>query len=251
MRVLLLSDIHANLQALEACLEVAPGHDIAVNLGDVVGYGGNPNEVVERVRQYCDAHVRGNHDRACSGLSDLSSFNPLAALSAFWTRRALTPESIEWLRTLPRGPVTVAGLDHVQFVHGSPSDEDEYLLAVTDGLTKLLISTVPLSFFGHTHIQGGFSLYGDAGSEIHPFLEAGNGLARNELQLLNTAKYLINPGSVGQPRDGDWRAACALYDSHTSKVTFYRVPYDLKRAQKRILEAALPSRLAARLEFGR
>jgi len=251
VRVLLLSDIHANLQALEACLDAAPAHDIAVNLGDTVGYGGNPNEVVEQVRRCCQLHVRGNHDRVCSGLSDMSSFNPLAALSAFWTRQQLTQESIDWLRTLRRGPLTLASLEHVQFFHGSPEDEDEYMLAITSALAELLKCTVPLSFFGHTHIQGGFSLYQDAGSEIHPFINTGNGLARSELQLLKPARYLINPGSVGQPRDGDWRAAFALYESNTSKVTFYRVPYDIKLAQKRILDADLPSRLAMRLEFGR
>src|SRR5271169_1258013 len=118
MRLLLLSDIHANLEALEACLAVAPAHDLMVNLGDVVGYNASPNEVCERVRAIGGPIVRGNHDRACTGLSDLSEFNLVAALSAHWTRITLVPEHLEWLRSLPKGPARVAELPEMEFVHG-------------------------------------------------------------------------------------------------------------------------------------
>lgn len=251
VRVLLLSDVHANLEAMEACLAAVPLYDLVINLGDIVGYGASPNEVVDRLREACALHVRGNHDKACTGLTGIDGFNPIAALAAYWTRQALTPENLEWLRQLPSGPLQVDGLDGVQFVHGSPFDEDEYMISVTDALDALLRLPMPLTFFGHSHIQGGFSLYNDQGSEVHPDIEPGDQAESSELALVKNAKYMINPGSVGQPRDGDWRAGFSVYDSDKQTVTFYRVPYDVRRAQQRIIEAELPERLATRLSVGR
>ena len=251
MRLLLLSDIHANLEALEACLEAAPPYDAAINLGDVAGYGASPNEVIERVRQVCVVQVRGNHDRACAGLTGVDGFNPFAAIAANWTRQKLSPANLEWLRQLSPGPLAIETLPGAQFVHGSPLDEDQYLMAVTDALPPLLSSPVPLTFFGHTHIQGGFSLYNDAGSELYPNIELGGELESSELHLNRNARYLINPGSAGQPRDGDWRAAFAVFDSARQVVSFFRVPYDVPNAQRRILDAGLPERLANRLVLGR
>ena len=155
MRLLLLSDIHANLEALEACLAVVPAHDCMMNLGDVVGYNASPNEVCERVRAMGCPVVRGNHDRACAGLSDLSEFNLVAAMSARWTQITLQPDHVEWLRSLPQGPVQIPGLAEVQFVHGSPIDEDEYLVTLHDALAPLSALPVAVTFFGHTHLQGG------------------------------------------------------------------------------------------------
>src|SRR5579863_4464167 len=129
MRLLLLSDIHSNIEGLEACLDAAPAFDMVVNLGDVVGYNASPNEVCERVRSMGGAVVRGNHDRACSGLSDLSEFNLVAAMSARWTQTVLEFEHAEWLRSLPQGPLRHDELPGVEFVHGSPRDEDEYVLS--------------------------------------------------------------------------------------------------------------------------
>src|SRR5262252_4534181 len=120
MRVLVFSDIHANLEAMEACLAVAPPHDVLVNLGDVVGYNASPNEVCDRVRGMGGTIVRGNHDRACSGLTDLAEFNLVAAMSARWTQTTLTPENLEWLRALPPGPLCGDEVGDVEFVHGSP-----------------------------------------------------------------------------------------------------------------------------------
>jgi diadenosine tetraphosphatase ApaH/serine/threonine PP2A family protein phosphatase len=251
VRVLLLSDIHANLEALEACLKAAPPYDAAVNLGDLVGYGASPNEVIQRVRQLCRINVRGNHDRACAGLSGIGGFNAAAAMAAHWTRQTLSPGNLEWLRQLPAGPLTAGGLAGVQFVHGSPFDEDEYLISITHALEPLLGVRVPLTFFGHTHIQGGFCLYEDQGSEIHPEIDLGDELDQSELQLNRNARYLLNPGSSGQPRDGDWRAAFAVFDSARRAVTLFRVPYDVPNAQRRILDAGLPERLATRLVLGR
>jgi diadenosine tetraphosphatase ApaH/serine/threonine PP2A family protein phosphatase len=251
VRVLLISDIHANLEALEACLEAVPTYDVAVNLGDVVGYGASPNEVIGRVRRICRLHVRGNHDKACAGVMNMDGFNPIAALAAYWTRQTLTPENLDWLRELPSGPLTIEGLAGVQFVHGSPLDEDEYLIGVTDALEPLLGFPVPITFFGHSHVQGGFSLYHERGSEIHPQIDPGDKLDYSELPLNPNARYLINPGSIGQPRDGDWRAGVALFDSDAATLTFYRVPYDVESTRRRILKAELPERLASRLMIGR
>jgi len=252
VHVLLLSDIHANLEALEACLDAAPSWDLAVNLGDVVGYGASPNEIIAHCQRVCRYHVRGNHDRACTGATNLEGFNPIAAQAALWTRGALWPANREWLQALPEGPLMPNELPGVELAHGSPLDEDEYLIAVPDALEVLLSRRpAPLTFFGHSHIQGGFFLNREHGGELHTQIGLGNSLETSELQLDPNARYLLNPGSVGQPRDGDWRAGFALFDNDAHSVTFYRIPYDVKSAQRRIREAALPERLASRLAIGR
>jgi diadenosine tetraphosphatase ApaH/serine/threonine PP2A family protein phosphatase len=251
VRVLVLSDVHANLEATEACLEAAPPYDCAVDLGDVVGYGASPNEVVERIRSVCRLHIRGNHDKAAAGLTTLEGFNPIAAAAGEWTRQALTPAHVAWLRGLPEGPASLPGFDGVLLVHGSPRGEDEYLVDVQQAVEPLLYLQPSVTFFGHSHIQGGFFLEGDACSEINPPIEPGDRFDSGEVAIRAGAKYLINPGSVGQPRDGDWRAAFALYDSDRGVVTYYRAPYDVGRSQERIRAAGLPERLATRLAFGR
>jgi len=251
VRLLIISDIHANLEALEACLDAAPPYDLAINLGDSVGYGASPNQVIERLRQFCRLHIRGNHDKACSGIMTVEGFNPLAAWAARWTQQALNTENLEWLRALPAGPLRLDGLTGIQFVHGSPLDEDDYLIGMADALHALLGIPMPVTFFGHSHIQGGFWLYGERGGEVHPQIDFGDDTGVSQLQLQQEAQYLINPGSVGQPRDGDWRAAFAVYDTDAPAVQFYRVPYDVAGAMGRIQEASLPERLATRLRLGR
>ena len=228
MRILLLSDIHSNLEALDSCLAAAPACDLVVNLGDTVGYGGNPNEVIARVQALGKVFVRGNHDKAVSGLMNLDDFNPVAGLATLWTREQLTPENLEWLRSLPQGPIHLDELPGIHFVHGSPIDEDEYMVSASDAIEPLITIPVPVTFFGHTHLQGGFVLTGEI-SEVY------------------------RPGyrTVGQPRDGDWRSAFAMFDSDAWIVTFYRVPYNLRVAQEKILAANLPQRLATRLATGR
>ena len=156
VRILLLSDIHANLEALDACLANAPSFDVAVNLGDIVGYGASPNEVSDRSRAIGTTFVRGNHDKAATGGMELEDFNPMAAAAALWTRNQLTPENLDWLRALPHGPVPLPNFPDVQLVHGSPNDEDEYVVSLGDALAPLITLSIPLTFFGHTHLQGGF-----------------------------------------------------------------------------------------------
>jgi len=251
LRILLLSDIHANLEALEACLAAAPPYDQVVNLGDIVGYGASPNEVAERSRGLGNIFVRGNHDKAATGLMDIADFNPLAAAAAGWTRDELTSANLEWLRVLPPGPVNIDGVPGVELVHGSPNDEDEYVVSLGDALAPLIAQPVPLIFFGHTHLQGGFLANGSSADGFRPEYQTVGKAESVALQLKPATRYMLNPGSVGQPRDGDWRAAFALFDTETQIVHFHRCPYNLKSAQDRIFAANLPPRLATRLAAGR
>ena len=249
MRILVLSDIHANLEALEACLEAAPNHDQVFNLGDIVGYGANPNEVTERSRQLGKIFVRGNHDKACTGISSVEGFNPIAALAVLWTQKRLKPDNMKFLRELPTGPISP--MENLNCVHGSARDEDEYVLAAREAYILLAQSTASLTFFGHTHIQCGFFIDGDNHQAFVPNYKSREGKQQFRLILKENAKYLINPGSIGQPRDNDPRAAFVLYDTDPASVTFFRVPYDIPAAQKKILDAGLPDRLADRLAEGR
>jgi diadenosine tetraphosphatase ApaH/serine/threonine PP2A family protein phosphatase len=250
LRILIISDIHANLEALEACLKAAPEHDRVFNLGDIVGYGANPNEVTERSRALGTVFVRGNHDKACTGMMDLDDFNPVAARAALWTRKHLTTDNLEFLRALPHGPV--APLENLQCVHGSPRDEDEYVLTGREAYSILEKQSVPLTFFGHTHVQGAYWIddVNDKEGIIAPQYPSAKGKQHFSFSLAKTGKYLVNPGSIGQPRDGDPRAAFALYDADANSVTFHRVPYDIERAQGKIISAGLPERLATRLAEG-
>ncbi|MGC1781362.1 MAG: metallophosphoesterase family protein [Acidobacteriaceae bacterium] len=289
MRALILSDIHANIDALEAVLEAAPAHDVVWNLGDVVGYNAAPNAVLQRVREIGSMFVRGNHDRACCGLSDAEDFNPIALAAVRWTQTQLDAEAIQWLKEMPRGPVDLgivsgelkedladrsqtagsstssAAADsawndkamtgirrRVTCVHGSLLDEDEYLLSTHDVERQMARARNRVTFFGHTHVQGEFAA--NAADEWFPLtpIYSGNDETESyELDLRESATYLINPGSVGQPRDRDWRAAFALYDDEAQRVAFWRVPYDVRLAQMRIQRAGLPEMLASRLRVGR
>jgi predicted phosphodiesterase len=251
LRILVLSDIHANLEALEACLAAAPSFDVAVNLGDIVGYGASPNEVTDRSRDLGKSFVRGNHDKAATGLIDLGDFNPMASAAALWTRNELTPDNLAWLHDLPQGPVSVPDFPDVQLVHGSPNNEDEYVVTLGDALAPLITLTSPLTFFGHTHLQGGFFANGSSADGFRPEYRTVGQAETVALHLKSSTRYLINPGSVGQPRDGDWRAAFAVFDSDEQVVHFHRTPYNLKSAQDRIFAANLPPRLATRLASGR
>ncbi len=155
MRVLVISDIHANLQALDAVLAAAPAHDVVWNLGDVVGYGANPNEAIDCARGLGGLIVRGNHDRACGGLLGIEDFSENAARAVEWTQSVVSQERREWLRRLAAGPVMPEGFPGVRCVHGSPLDEDEYLFTLNDAWPSLRAGAARITFFGHTHVQGG------------------------------------------------------------------------------------------------
>lgn len=249
MRALIVSDIHANLEALNAVLGAA-SFDVLWNLGDVVGYGASPNQVIELVRPRAELTVRGNHDRVCCGLTSALGFNPVARAAATWTRDELTPENLAWLKSLPQGPVRPKNADAI-CVHGSPLNEDQYILNVRDAWAPLQQMTTSVMFFGHTHVQGGFSQQGEQWNELRPLLPLSNDPGCWTMPIAPDTRHLINPGSVGQPRDCDWRAAFAIYDSDAETIAFHRVPYDITASQGRILMAGLPERLAARLTEGR
>lgn len=251
MRLLLLSDIHSNLEALEACLTATPAYDAIVNLGDIVGYGASPNEVTARVKGLGGTFVRGNHDKVVAGLDKVETFNPIAGLSALWNREHLSSDHLEWLRALPKGPVSVAGASGVLFVHGAAEDEDRYVVSLQDAISALATADANVTFFGHTHIQGVFSLHAGLAENATPEYASIGNKENWKFQLETGTTYLINPGSVGQPRDGDWRAAFAVFDSEQRVVEFWRIPYDLRLAQERIFKANLPPRLATRLAAGR
>ncbi len=258
MRALILSDIHGSLEALQAVLAATLGqYDELWNLGDMVGYGASPNQVLELLRPSATLSVRGNHDRVCCGLTPTTGFNPVARAAAVWTKSELSPANAAWLRDVPQGPL-LPKQPGVTCAHGSPLNEDQYILNMRDAWAPLQQMTTAVTFFGHTHVQGGFAQQDHDWHELRPQLlpQLRNGAASWMLRLLPGMRYLINPGSVGQPRDADWRAAFAVYASEGPKdknptVTFHRVPYDLTAAQGRILMAGLPERLATRLREGR
>ena len=248
MRYLVLSDVHSNLEALKKCLQVARGrYDEVLCLGDLVGYGPDPNPVIETVQDAAPVIIRGNHDKACCGIIDAEDFNPYARMATLWTRDQLTARNLATLRSLPSGPVDVNGF---QLVHGSPADEDEYLISALEAREALQSMTAPVALFGHTHIQGGFQLNADGVFQIIRFSAERDGRVFT-LHIEEGARYLINPGSVGQPRDRDWRAAFAIFDSKARQVEYYRTAYDLPRTQEKMRRAGLPEPLITRLEFGR
>lgn len=246
MRYLILSDIHANLTALDAVLDAARGRwEKAVCLGDLVGYGPDPNEVIDRVRSLAAVTIRGNHDKAICGLANPEEFNPVARDAVLWTRAQLRPENLDYLAKLPGGPVQV---DSFSIVHGSVYDEDEYVFSPALAIDGLLNAPSSVVFFGHTHIQGGFTLRGEDVQVIALKPEGGNRFAT--LAVEESKQYLLNPGSIGQPRDGDTRAAFAIADLENQSVEFWRVPYDIEVVQRRMERAGLPEPLILRLSIG-
>ena len=247
MRYLVISDIHANLEALDAVMAaaVALQWDRVVVLGDLVGYGADPNAVIDRVRALAPhALIRGNHDKVGAGIEGAEGFNAVARSAIRWTYDTLTPENRAWLAALPAGPVIVD--DVFEICHGTPFDEDAYVFDDLDALRALHAARRHVCLFGHTHVQVGYSLVRSqfavvTGSHDRPL----------DLALDRDTRYLINPGSVGQPRDGDARAGFGLLDTATDRLTVHRIPYPVSEAQARIVAAGLPEILAERLAVGR
>ena len=247
MRYLVLTDIHANLEALDACLVDARsrGYDKTLVLGDLVGYGADPNAVIERIRSLKPmAIVRGNHDKVASGLEQAEGFNAVAKSAAKWTLDVLQPEYREWLAALPEGPINIDEL--VEICHGSPFNEDAYIFDELDAVRALKTSSRPLCLFGHTHYPVTFELSADAFDTLVPTTAS-----VAERWLKEGAKYLVNPGSVGQPRDGDPRAAYAIVDTRRRCVELLRLTYPVEEAQDKVIRAGLPEVLAQRLAVGR
>ncbi|HEY3463001.1 MAG TPA: metallophosphoesterase family protein [Gaiellaceae bacterium] len=241
MRVAVVSDIHSNLHALEAVLAAidAEAPDELWCLGDLVGYGPRPNECCAAIADRADVCLAGNHDLAVQGTIDLEEFHGDAAIAATWTRDVLDPEAKELLDRLEP-----AGAAHgVALYHGSARDPVwEYVLGDEGALATFELTDSALVLVGHTHValqivQSG----GEIGGRVAP--------AGTELEL-GGVRALLNPGSVGQPRDGDPRAAYLLLDLDAQRASFRRAEYDVERTQREMREAGLPEMLAARLELG-
>ncbi len=247
MKYLILSDIHGNLEALQSVLNELKSEDIefdeCITLGDLVGYGANPNEVIDKIKELKPkAAIRGNHDRAASGLEDAYDFNRAAQKAILWTRSQLSSESRDYLVKLRQGPVEVGELFDI--VHGAPWDEDYYIFDWQEALTAFQRSERNLILFGHTHVPFIWT-FNDAeiDGELIPD-------GQNERSLGEGKRYLINPGSVGQPRDRNPKASMAIFDTDEMNMQFRRVEYDIKSAQQKIRQAGVDSFLADRLAEG-
>jgi predicted phosphodiesterase len=244
VRYLIISDIHGNLHALDSVLRdaAAIGYDAVVCLGDLVGYGADPSAVIQRVRELLPVKiVRGNHDKVAAGLEPAVLFNEVARRSIEWTRQAVSEEELAYLAALPKGPAVVN--ETMEICHGSPFDEDHYVFDQDDAARSIEASSARVCLFGHTHLPAVFTAADDPAT-------TGNGLAQDEMRLPASGPALINVGSVGQPRDGDPRAAYGLMDLDKGTVRLRRTVYDVQGAQKKIMKAGLPQWLALRLEKG-
>jgi predicted phosphodiesterase len=250
VRHLIVSDIHSNWEALHGVLTHVrrKRFDRVLFLGDAVGYGASPNQVVGWLRSLGSQveGVRGNHDRVCSGLDSPEYFNRYAREASTWTLDQLDPRHLEFVRSLPVGPRQLN--DDVAICHGSAIDEDAYIFSAFDATLSFEALPQRLIFFGHTHVPSMFAL-ADGGdrSSISVRLLSGR---RIVVDLEPGHRYLINPGSVGQPRDRDPRASYAIYDDEASRLYVYRVDYRVSTARRRVLAAGLPPVLGDRLLYG-
>ena len=241
----MLSDIHANLEALEAVLEhLAPKRPDALwFLGDAVGYGGDPEPVVDWLRQIDPNHVvRGNHDKVVAGIEEPEGFSAIARDAALRTREMVSADGLAFLATLPQGPSTPK--ERFGICHGSWADEDYYIFYPDDAADMFDVMKGSVAFFGHTHRATVYANFEGATLEIP--IQSGYPII-----LQKAARYVINPGSVGQPRDRDPRASYAMFDTESLQLAFFRVSYDIASAQQKIVKAGLPEINAARLSEGR
>jgi predicted phosphodiesterase len=241
MRILIISDIHANLTALEAVLDDAPQVDAVWCLGDLVGYGPDPNECVKRVKELPNlVCLFGNHDAAVSGVIDITSFNNEARMAVLWTQSVIEQVNLEYLQAL--SPQTV--IDSVSLAHGSPRQPIwEYLLDTRTAFENFDYFDTPFCFVGHSHLPVIFQMEDELSTTDLSIPEA-----NSWLKMVPRAIY--NPGSVGQPRDRDPRAAYAIFDSDRQTWSLQRVPYDIHSVQERMRSARLPQRHIQRLSAG-
>jgi predicted phosphodiesterase len=241
MRILIISDIHANLSALEAVLEDAPQVDAVWCLGDLVGYGPDPNECVKSVQQLPNlVCLLGNHDAAVTGVIEITSFNNEARLAVRWTQSVIASDNLDYLQAL--SPQTV--VDSVSLAHGSPRQPMwEYLLDTRTAFENFEHFETPFCFVGHSHLPVVFQLENEHGAT-----DLSIPAADSSLKMVPRAIY--NPGSVGQPRDRDPRAAYAVFDSDRQTWTLRRVSYDIQSVQERMRSARLPERHIQRLIAG-
>jgi predicted phosphodiesterase len=239
MRIAVLSDVHGNLPALEAVLEALKPYDAVWQLGDVVGYGPQPDEVVAKLSAENAVGVRGNHDSAALGELETDSFNDEARAAVEWTAERIRPETRRWLAALPLRLID----QPFTMVHGSPRDPTwEYVFTVSIARANLSEFDTTHCLVGHTHVPAVFRQRSGGMEQRHPKLD--------ERVSLDGARMVINPGSVGQPRDGDPRASGMMIDTEASTLEWHRVEYPIERVQRLMADAGLPSKLIARLKFG-
>lgn len=244
MRYLIFSDIHSNLEAFEKLLslKITDSIDKFLFLGDLVGYGADPNDTISLFRSMNNTFaIRGNHDKVISNLESSSLFNPVAAFSAEWSKVKLSDKNKKFLKELKKGPVIV---DHfLTICHGSTFDEDYYVFSVFEAVESLKFMKTSIGFFGHTHFP---VIYFQRNNKL-------NAIPLNsdkKIKLDPNTRYLINPGSIGQPRDKNPRSSFIIYDSDKREIVFSRYEYNVKKTQKKIRAAGLPELLASRLESG-
>jgi diadenosine tetraphosphatase ApaH/serine/threonine PP2A family protein phosphatase len=244
MKVLIISDIHANLVALERVLAATADEEVddIWSLGDIVGYGPKPRESVELIQKICpNVSLIGNHDWAAIGRLDLDDFNPVAKYASYWTTMQLSADHLDYLESLPNRMIE----DDWTLVHGSPQHPVwEYVYNARIAAINFGFFDTRICFIGHTHIQ----LYiteEAANDNIQP-KQPRDG----EVIDVSNERIMINPGSVGQPRDGDPRAGCAIFDTDEMTVTFHRIAYDIEKTQQQLREVNLPDSLVMRLAMG-
>ena len=240
MKYAVLADVHANLAALEAVMkDIDHGKvDELWCLGDLVGYGPDPAECINLIRQYCSFCVAGNHDWAAAGKISTEYFNPEAAYAARWTTTKLAEDDIQYLAMLP----LKINLENFSLVHGSPREPIwEYVLSTNVAEENLRFLETSCCFLGHSHVPLVFECQDSCT------------LRRFEVDVplnLSVKRLFVNPGSVGQPRDRDPRASYAIFDNNTNQIVLYKVPYDISAVQRRMAAAALPRSLIERLKYG-
>jgi diadenosine tetraphosphatase ApaH/serine/threonine PP2A family protein phosphatase len=240
MRYAIVSDIHANFDAFETVLRDIDKSEIGriVCLGDVVGYGAQPRECIAALREREILTIAGNHDWAAVGKTNINYFNAYAKEATLWTRKVCTDEDKAWLKSLP----LVEYLEDFTIVHGTLYAPElfDYILTTYDAYLSLQLLETPVCFLGHSHVPINF-----VWDEMISFNYD------REVVLRSGVKMLVNVGSVGQPRDDDWRACYAIYDTGTRKIEIRRLEYDVEAAARRIREAGLPAALGERLKVGR
>jgi len=245
MRYFIFTDIHGNLEAFNAILKFAKRRkiDYYLFMGDLVGYGASPNEIIQKIRSLKPISlIRGNHDKAVCGLDTIQTFNPIAASAIYWTKANIQKTCDTYLCKIKKGPIIVN--KDITLCHGAPFDEDHYIFGEFDAGEAFIHFDNHICFFGHTHFP---FVYTEKDHLVEGTFLTGD---TNVIKLEKGTRYLINPGSVGQPRDRNNKAACAIYDSKAQMVKCYRIEYNIEAAQKKILNANLPPALAERLWLG-
>ncbi len=243
MRYAFISDIHSNIEALDAALAFIAPEDTVVCLGDIIGYGPNPNECIARVRERSQYVVLGNHDLAVLNGFGVDRFNDAARAAVAWTRDVLDPEHLAWIDTL----AYELRLPEMLFVHGAPVDYFEYILDVREAATAFAATDAPVVFIGHTHIPELWTLDAE-GAYGHIHVQHGG---THRLDIAAGNRYIVDVGSVGQPRDLNPEGSIAIYDDIRKDVEWVRFEYDIGKTQSKIRAVGLPGYLAMRLGSGR